>query len=76
MERLKQRSDFLAAAAGAKVPAAAFVLQARDRGDARPPRVGFTVSKKVGDAVEENAFKINGVDVSDFVYHLVVRGLF
>jgi ribonuclease P protein component len=54
MERLKQRADFLAAAAGIKVPAAAFVLQARDRGDDNPPRVGFTVSKKVGGAVERN----------------------
>jgi ribonuclease P protein component len=54
MERLKQRADFLAAASGIKVPAAAFVLQARHRGDDRPPRVGFTVSKKVGDAVERN----------------------
>jgi ribonuclease P protein component len=54
MERLKQRSDFLAAAAGAKAPAPAFVLQARERSDAGPPRVGFTVSKKVGTAVERN----------------------
>ena len=54
MERLKQRADFLAASAGTKVPATAFVLQARDRGDDNPPRVGFTVSKKVGDAVERN----------------------
>lgn len=54
MERLRQRSDFLAAAGGAKAPAAAFVLQARERGDGGPPRVGFTVSKKVGGAVERN----------------------
>ena len=54
MERLKHRSDFLAAATGVKVPAAAFVLQARSRGDEAPPRVGFTVSKKVGNAVERN----------------------
>jgi len=54
MERLKQRADFVAAASATKVAAAAFVLQVRDRGDRRPPRVGFTVSKKVGDAVERN----------------------
>ena len=54
MERLKQRSDFLAAAAGAKAPATGFILQARERGDAGPPRVGFTVSKKVGTAVERS----------------------
>jgi ribonuclease P protein component len=54
MERLKQRADFLAAAAGVKAPAAGFVLQARERGDAAPSRFGFTVSKKVGNAVERN----------------------
>jgi ribonuclease P protein component len=54
MQRLTRRADFLAAAGGAKIPAAAFVLQARDRGDEGPARVGFTVSKKVGGAVERN----------------------
>jgi len=54
MERLTARTDFLAAATGIKVPAAAFVLQARRRGDDEPARVGFTVSKKVGTAVERN----------------------
>ena len=54
MERLKQRADFLAAAKGARVPAGAFVLQARERGDEAAPRFGFTVSKKVGNAVERN----------------------
>ena len=54
MERLKQRADFLAAAAGAKAPGASFVLQARSRNDSAPSRVGFTVSKKVGNAVARN----------------------
>ena len=54
MERLRQRADFLAAATGAKVPTAAFVLQARKRDDSGPIRVGFTVSRKVGNAVERN----------------------
>jgi ribonuclease P protein component len=54
MERLRQRADFLAAAAGLKVPATAFVLQARKRTDDGPVRFGFTVSKKVGNAVERN----------------------
>jgi ribonuclease P protein component len=54
MQRLKQRADFLAAATGTKVPAAAFVLQARKRADDGPVRFGFTVSKKVGNAVERN----------------------
>jgi ribonuclease P protein component len=54
MERLKQRSDFVAAATGAKVHGAGFVLQTRERGDGGAPRIGFTVSKKVGNAVERN----------------------
>jgi len=54
MERLRQRPDFLAAAAGLKVSATAFTLQARRRADEGAPRVGFTVSRKVGNAVERN----------------------
>ena len=54
MERLTQRADFLAAAKGPRVPAGAFVLQTRKRAETAPPRFGFTVSKKVGNAVERN----------------------
>jgi ribonuclease P protein component len=54
MLRLKQRTDFLAAASGAKVATAAFVLQGRDRDDTGPARVGFTVTRKTGNAVERN----------------------
>jgi ribonuclease P protein component len=54
MERLRQRADFQAAATGVKVPTAAFVLQARQRREGGPVRVGFTVSRKVGTAVERN----------------------
>jgi ribonuclease P protein component len=54
MERLRQRADFLAAAAGAKAPASGFVLQALNRREDGPVRVGFTVSKKVGNSVERN----------------------
>jgi ribonuclease P protein component len=54
MERLRQRADFLAAASGIKAPSAAFVLQARNRRDHEPARFGFTVSKRVGNAVERN----------------------
>ena len=54
MERLRQRADFLAAAAGVKVATAGFVLQALKRADEGAIRVGFTVSRKVGGAVERN----------------------
>ncbi len=54
MQRLKQRADFLAAAAGSRAPAGGFTLQARDRHEDGPVRVGFTCSKKVGNSVERN----------------------
>lgn len=54
MQRLRHRADFLAAAAAVKVATKGFILQMRDRRDDGPARVGFTVSKKVGNAVERN----------------------
>jgi len=54
VERLRRRSDFRAAAGGVRASASTFVLQARRRADAGVARVGFTVSKQVGNAVERN----------------------
>ena len=54
MERLTRRTDFRAAAGGARASAGAFVVQARRRGETGPARIGFTVSKQVGNAVERN----------------------
>lgn len=54
MDRLRQRADFLAAAKGPRAPSAAFVVQCRTRNDEGIPRVGFTVSRKVGSATERN----------------------
>ncbi len=54
MERLKRRADFRAASGAPRISAGAFVLQARARGDEGRARVGFTVSKQVGNAVERN----------------------
>jgi len=54
-ERLKCRAEFLRVAAkGRKAPADGLVLQALARGDDGPARIGFTVTKKVGNAVVRN----------------------
>src|SRR5690349_20393208 len=57
MERLKRRADFVATASGNKAPTGAFVLQARARSDSAAARVGFTVTRKTGNAVERNRIK-------------------
>jgi ribonuclease P protein component len=57
MERLKKRRDFVAAATGASISTPGFVIQERRRGDGGPARIGFTVSRKVGGAVERNRLR-------------------
>ena len=54
MERLRRRTDFRAAAAGLRASGAAFAVQARRRAEDGPARIGFTVSRQVGNAVERN----------------------
>lgn len=58
LARLRYRADFLKAAAAHRQHTPAFLLQARarDDGDAAV-RVGFTCSKKVGNAVARNRAK-------------------
>jgi len=56
--RLKKRAEFLAVAAkGAKAPMPGLVMQLMPREDDAPFRVGFTVTKKVGNAVVRNRTK-------------------
>ena len=57
MERLKRRQDFVAAAKAAYAAMPGMVVQARDRKDANHPRVGFTATKKLGNAVIRNRIK-------------------
>lgn len=55
-ERLRKRRDFLAAARGRRASGTALSLQARRREESGTlvPRIGFTVTKKVGNAVVRN----------------------
>lgn len=57
MKRLLRRRDFLSAAKGRFVPQAGVLLQGRDRADDEPPRVGFTCTKKLGNAVTRNRIR-------------------
>jgi len=57
METLRKRADFLAANSGRRAAMPGFVLLGRDRGDGADPRVGFTCSKKLGNAVTRNRAK-------------------
>ena len=55
---LRKRADFLAAARAKRQSTQGFLLQGRARGDGRDLiRVGFTCSKKVGNAVARNRAK-------------------
>jgi len=55
--RLKKRAEFLAVRRGDKRRGPFFLLEVLDRGDDRPPRVGFTVTKKTGNAVTRNRIR-------------------
>lgn len=57
MERLKRRQDFVAAARALYAAMPGMVVQMRARGDDAPPRVGFTATKKIGNAVVRNRVK-------------------
>jgi ribonuclease P protein component len=55
LEGLTRRADFLRAAQARRQGTPGFLLQARRRGDDSPAaRVGFTCSKKIGNAVARN----------------------
>lgn len=54
LQRLRKRAEFLAAARADKAALGGLVLQARPRNDDAPARAGFTVTRKVGNAVIRN----------------------
>jgi len=54
IERLKDRADFLRVAEGGRVHGRGFSLQFSKREDGAQARLGFTVTKRVGNAVMRN----------------------
>ena len=57
LNRITQRKDFLRLANAQRVHSTSFVLQSRNRKDNASMRVGFTCSKRVGNAVARNRAK-------------------
>jgi ribonuclease P protein component len=57
MDRLRKRRDFLAAARAPSVSGPSVVIQSRKRDDDAPARVGFTCTKKLGNAVTRNRIR-------------------
>ena len=59
--RLRRRADFQRAARGKRANAESFALQSRARAEAEVaeagPRVGFTVTRKIGGAVQRNRIR-------------------
>ncbi len=84
MERLKRRQEFVAAAKALYAAMPGMVVQARDRKDGGGPRVGFTATKKLGNAVARNRakrrlreiarLKLAGLAHAGYDYVLIGRG--
>ncbi len=56
-KRLRKRAEFLAVRRGEKRRGRLFLLELLQRGDPEPPRVGFTVTRKAGNAVVRNRIR-------------------
>lgn len=56
-QRLRKRAEFLAVRAGEKRRGRLFLLEALARKDDGAPRIGVTVTKKVGNAVVRNRIR-------------------
>ena len=66
---IKKRADFLRAAKALRQGTTGFHLQARKRGDDGAFRVGYTCSKKVGNAVARNRAKRRLREIARLVMH-------
>ncbi len=73
MERLLHRRDFLAAAKARYQPGSSLVMQMRDRADGNGPRVGFTCTKKLGNAVVRNRIRRRMKEAARLVMPLVAK---
>jgi ribonuclease P protein component len=56
-EKLLRRAEFLAVRRAEKRRGRLFLLEVLDRNDERPPRLGITVTKKSGNAVQRNRIR-------------------
>ncbi|UDL87049.1 ribonuclease P protein component [Mesorhizobium sp. PAMC28654] len=56
-KRLLKRAEFLAVRRGEKRRGRLFLVEVLDRSDREAPRVGYTVTKKVGNAVVRNRIR-------------------
>ena len=54
---MRTRAEFLAAPRGRRLNGPLFFIEARDRQDGAEPRLGLTVTRKVGNAVERNRIR-------------------
>lgn len=57
VQRLRRRKEFLAVRGGEKRRGPLFLLEQRARDEEGPARVGFTVTKRVGNAVVRNRIR-------------------
>lgn len=67
LERLKKRPDFIRVSHGNKWVTPTLILQTHQRDTHSTPRLGFTVTKKLGNAVIRNRIKRRLKGVADEV---------
>jgi ribonuclease P protein component len=73
MKRLLRRREFLAAAKGRFVPQGGVLLQGLDRTDEGGARLGFTCTKKLGNAVVRNRIRRRIKEAARLVMEEVAR---
>ncbi len=74
MQRIKRRQDFVAAAKALSQAQTSLVLQFRDRKDDAGARIGFTCTKKLGNAVTRNRIKRRLKEAARLALPQMVRG--